>query len=415
MQRSIAIAAKHSTHHPDFNNSKSSTRARTVGHRCVAPIKAARRSSQERQAEIRRNDAATAAKVWRYAVEARDMEAARLAIKLESSVASENQFTAVDFEKDGELYQTSGQLIVPPTRLSQAYLRRQGARARRSIMATLSDYRLLVGHMFRFYTLTMPNFGADYETTLNIIQDALVRFKRSSIWRENVSGAFDKIEWTFGKLLTPHNHFHAHILAAARRVDLKGFSATWTRCVRASAASHGVEWQLPDDRTLSVKLETKSVPEMISEITKYIAKPSDYNRLSGAELVKIHHVLRGRRLLNSYGTFNANKGKVKQSATKETDVARAMPNLDTGTQLNTFDIQAKHRKAALNADPSVESSATEAWSVERLEEWRRDYALQFHRQRERRLVWLQQHHLRCKIVLGDGQTRRGAARLELVE
>jgi hypothetical protein len=262
----------------------------------------------------------------------------------------------------------------------------------------------------------MPNFGADYETTLNIMQGALARLKRSAIWRANVSGAFDKIEWTSGKLITPHNHVHAHILAAARLMDLKGFSAIWTRCVRASASAHGVVWQLPDAQTLSVKLETKSVPEMISEMTKYIAKPSDYTRLSGAELVKIHHVLRGRRLLNSYGAFNANKGKVKShAATGETDVARAMPNVQTGTLLYTSNIQDRRQEAAINANLSIKSSATEVWSVARLAEWRRDYALQMQIQRERRLVWLQQRHRRCKIVLGDGHTRRGAARLELVE
>jgi hypothetical protein len=407
--------------------------------RSYAPLKAARRSPAERQAEIRANDTEMATRLWQYAVASQDMDAARLAIKMFFSVSPENQFDAEGFQNEGELYATSGQVLVPPTRLSQAYLRRQGASRRRKMMRMLSEYRLLVGYSFRFYTLTMPDFGVDYELTLDIIEDALHRLKRSRIWRDNVRGAYDKVEWTTGKQITPHNHVHAHVLAAARLVSLTGFTATWTRCVRASAEARSVAWQLPEGRTLSVKLETRTTAEMIAEMTKYIAKPSDYKRLDGAELFKIHSVLRNRRLLNSYGDFNANKGKVSEASTVEVeDAVQLMPSLDTGTQLNTSNTQDECLQAAdsdseqvvVEADfgtqlntsavarlslEELRGGTKEEWSVEKLEEWRLDYAKRFNKARERRLLWLRQRHRRCKIVLGDGSIQRGVARLELVE
>jgi hypothetical protein len=358
---------------------------------------------------VRAADAVTASKVFAYAREAHDMSAARLAIQLHCSVQDENQFEAEGFERRGESYSTAGQLVVPTTRISVACLKRQGARHRRRMKATLENYKLLVGLALRFYTLTMPDFGASFEVTLDIMQDALCRLKRSRIWRENVNGAYDKIEWTGGKRDVVHHHIHAHLLIAARWLQgeqLKRFTATWTRCVRASARAHGVAWTLPKGCSLSVKLKTLTLPEMINEMTKYLAKPSDYARLTGAELVGIHRVLKGRRLFNSYGDFNANCGSV-ESITKlsQTKVVQQMPSLDTGSQLNRMEDE---QGAQLDASDNV----AEVWNEDELMRWRDEYVERLREQRGRRLEWLLSKHPRCRITLGTGKRHYGSSLVE---
>jgi hypothetical protein len=368
------------------------------------PLRPARRSPVERQASVRVADAVTASKVFAYAREAHDMSAARLAIQLHCSVQDENQFEAEGFERRGESYATAGQLVVPTTRISLACLKRQGARHRRRMKATLENYKLLVGLALRFYTLTMPDFGASFEVTLDIMQDALCRLKRSRIWRENVNGAYDKIEWTGGKREQVHHHVHAHLLVAARWLDMKAFTATWTRCVRASAKAHGVTWTLPKGCSLSVKLKTKTLPEMINEMTKYLAKPGDYERLSGAELVEIHRVLKGRRLLNSYGDFNANCGSGEVVGKfKQTKVVQQMPSLDTGTQLNRMEDERA-------AQPSASGEVVEVWNEEELARWRDEYVQRLREQRGRRLEWMLSKHPRCRITLGTGTRHYGSIR-----
>ncbi len=368
--------------------------------RRVAPVQRARRTVQERQQATRNADAVTASKLWSYVLESGSMAAAKLAIKIDNSLSAANQFVADDFEFEGERYKTASQLTTPPTRLSQAYLRRQGNARRLTIKAMVASYVLAVGYWFRFYTLTMPNLGVSFELTLDIIDGALRRLKRSAIWRENVKGAYDKIEWTTGKQMRAHNHVHAHVMAAARFLDQSKFTEVWTRCVRRETEKYGVEWQLPDGHLLSVKLETKTFKEMIFEMTKYIAKPSDYAAMSGAELVEIDRVLRGRRLLNSYGDFNNHKGNYEEV---ENEIEPQTPNLDTGTQLNS----------SSSLETEIQPTP-EAWNVDELARWRRRYELRMERQRVARLEWLLQRHRRSKIVLGNGEIHRGAARLEAV-
>jgi hypothetical protein len=332
------------------------------------------------------------------------MSAARLAIQLHCSVQDDNQFEADGFGRDGETYSTAGQLVVPTTRISVACLKRQGARHRRRMKATLESYRLLVGLALRFYTLTLPDFGASFEVTLAIEQDALTRLKRSRIWRDNVRGAYDKTEWTCGKREEVHHHIHAHLLVAARWMDMKAFTATWTRCVKAAAKAHGVAWTLPRGYALSVKLKTLTLPEVINEMTKYLAKPSDYARLSGAELVEIHRVLKGRRLFNSYGDFNANNGSREIVAKpKQTEVVQQMPSLDTGTQLNRMEGERA-------AQPSASGEVVEVWDEEELARWRAEYVQRLRLQRTRRLTWMLSKHPRCRITLGTGTRHYGSIR-----
>jgi hypothetical protein len=371
------------------------------------PLRAARRSPVQRQASVRDADAVTASKVFAYAREARDMSAARLAIQLHCSVQSENQFEAEGFERNGESYSTAGQLVVPTTRISLACLKKQGARHRRTMKRMFENYKLLVGLALRFYTLTMPDFGASFEVTLDIMQDALCRLKRSKIWRENVSGAYDKVEWTGGKREEVHHHIHAHLVLAARWLEggqFKRFTATWTRCVRAAAKAHGVAWTLPKGKGLSVHLKTLTLPEMINEMTKYLAKPSDYGRLSGGELVEIHRVLKGRRLFNSYGDFNENRGKVESIAKpKKTEVVQQMPNVHTGSHLNRIEDE---QGTQLNNSDAV----PEVWDEAELMRWRDEYLQRVREQRGRRLEWLLAKHPRCRIRLGTGAEHYGSIR-----
>jgi hypothetical protein len=141
---------------------------------------------------------------------------------------------------------------------------------------------------------------------------------------------------------------------------------------------------------------------MINEMTKYLAKPSDYARLSGAELVGIHRVLKGRRLFNSYGDFNANSGSgesiVKRSQTK---VVQQMPSLDTGSQLNRMEDE---QGSQLDASGAV----AEVWNEDELMRWRDEYVQRLREQRGRRLEWLLAKHPRCRITLGTGKRHYGS-------
>ncbi len=79
-----------------------------------------------------------------------------------------------------------------------------------------------------------------------------------------------------------------------------------------------------------------------------------------------------------------------------------MPNLDTGTQLNRIEAEAKGTQ--LNNSNAV----AEVWDEDELMRWRDEYVQQVREQRGRRLEWLLSKHPRCRIRLGTGAEHYGA-------
>jgi hypothetical protein len=63
---------------------------------------------------------------------------------------------------------------------------------------------------------------------------------------------------------------------------------------------------------------TIAVEDALQEVTKYLTKGSDFDKLPIKQLREIEKALKGRKLVGNYGECNARKGKAKAVSMSET-------------------------------------------------------------------------------------------------
>lgn len=278
------------------------------------------------------------------AMQTDDAEAWAVADMLRLVSRPENIFTADDLHnQDGEAFEGYGSLVMTGSRLDPAYMAASRRKARVRVRQALGQVKPRSGEHLRMLTVTMPAING-FALSLDVLDGALVLLKKRGWFKENVRGAVLGVEFTVGDA-GGHYHIHAHILAWSKWIKWADFGRVWTECLQASAeklgaqiefgTSHGravVDVRLVRPRQDRVKnWQRKGVVGMddaIEEVCKYVVKGSDFLSVPVDELATIERVLRRRRMLETFGEANGQRGRAVQPLDAP-DALESETSLDT--------------------------------------------------------------------------------------
>lgn len=255
-----------------------------------------------------------------------DAEAWAVADMLRMVSQPENIFVAEDLHnQDGEAFEGYGSLVMTGSRLDVAYMAASRRKARGRVREALGQVKPRSGEHLRMLTVTMPPIQG-FKLSLDVLDGALVLLKKRGWFKENVRGAVLGVEFTLGGD-GGHYHMHAHILAWSKWIKWADFGAVWTECLVTSAQKLGaqIEFTTAHGRAVvDVRLvrpkqdrvrnwQRKGVVGMddaIEEVCKYVVKGSDFLSVPVEELATIERVLRRRRMLETFGEANGQRGRV---------------------------------------------------------------------------------------------------------
>ena len=262
-----------------------------------------------------------------------DAEGLAVADMILEAARPENIFTADDMHNaDGEAFSGYGSLTHCASRLDPAYMKAASARAARRTRAALEGYRPQAGEHLRLITLTMPDWGLDFAPALEVLDSALVLFKKRAWFKRTVRGAVIGIEFTLGAD-GDRWHVHAHILAWSKWVVWRELGERWTGCLNDVARSLGVT---PSSRgrasgspghvaatshgraVVDVRLVTSKrggrgtvgMDDAVREVAKYVTKGTDIEKIPAAQLCAVERALRGRQMVRTY-KLNAQRGRAR--------------------------------------------------------------------------------------------------------
>ncbi len=212
----------------------------------------------------------------------------------------------------GELFDGFGVLTeAVSSRLCPSYQARMSKRARKMVGEALARVKANPDERLRFITLTMPNLEVSYELTIKVLDAAIVLLKKREWFKRNFSGAVQSMETTIGE--AEHFHSHLHILGFSKWIVWKELGEQWTSCVGEACRRFDVpfvvrtahERLVVDVRLVVSKSrdarQTIGFEDAIQECCKYIVKGSDWEKVPLEKLCDIERVLRGRKMIRTFG------------------------------------------------------------------------------------------------------------------
>jgi hypothetical protein len=212
----------------------------------------------------------------------------------------------------GELFDGFGVLTeAVSSRLCPSYQARMSKRARKMVREALERVKAADGERLRFTTLTMPNLGVSFETTIEILDAAIVLLKKRKWFKKNFRAGVQAIETTIGE--REHFHSHCHILAFTKWIVWHELGDEWTECVEAACRKFDVPLVVTtshnrlivDVRLVVAKSRDarKSIgfDDAIQETCKYLVKGADWLKVPIEKLCEIETALRGRKMIRTFG------------------------------------------------------------------------------------------------------------------
>ncbi len=225
--------------------------------------------------------------------------------------------------------------------------RKASYKARKALQTAFLEREsdIVSGKVFPFFiTPTFKNLeNTDFVTNFLFLLSVWTRFRNTPYFREVIDGCYRKIEFTVKDAGTKNYNFHPHLLGlttvefADNSKDCKPncrephqhrngykvavnveFGKVWTNCLQLSHKEmfgceidlSGLETAVCDFRKFDINdVRTVERRGVLFELTKYMAKPSDFLELEPTELLAANKILKGKRLLTSIGSFNDYKGR----------------------------------------------------------------------------------------------------------
>jgi hypothetical protein len=254
-----------------------------------------------------------------------DPEALAVADMICEGARGENIFIATDMhDADGVCFDGLGSLTSCGSRLDPAYMKACAARARRRAREALDRCKPQAGEHLRFITLTMPRFEADFVQTLDLLDAALVLLKKRRWFKNHVRGAVIGTECTDGEW-GDHYHAHAHLLAWSKWIVWQELGDAWSESLESAAEKFGIKLDFGTEHNRAVvRVDlvtakgrgkgTISLEDAVQETCKYTVKGSDFEKFPQAELPLIERALYRRRMIETYGECNYQKGKAVEKS-----------------------------------------------------------------------------------------------------
>jgi hypothetical protein len=225
--------------------------------------------------------------------------------------------------------------------------RKASYKARKALQTAFLEREsgIISGEVFPFFiTPTFKNLeNTDFVTNFLFLLNVWTRFRNTPYFREVIDGCYRKFDFTVKDAGTKNYNFHIHLLALTNvefgdnskdcksncreshshtnsykaAVNLE-FARVWTKCLQLSHKEmfdcaidlSGLETAVCDFRKFNIDdVRTVDRRGVLFELTKYMAKVSDFLELEPTELLAANKILKGKRLLTSIGSFNDYKGR----------------------------------------------------------------------------------------------------------
>jgi hypothetical protein len=225
--------------------------------------------------------------------------------------------------------------------------RKASYKARKALQTAFLEREsdIVSGKVFPFFiTPTFKNLeNTDFVTNFLFLLSVWTRFRNTPYFKTTIDGTYRKIESTVKNAATKNYNFHIHLLGLTtvefadnskdckkncreshshtnsyKAVVNQEFAGVWTNCLKLSHKEmfdceidlSGLDVAVCDFRKFDVSdVRTVERRGVLFELTKYMAKPSDFLELEPSELLAANKILKGKRLLTSIGSFNGYKGK----------------------------------------------------------------------------------------------------------
>ncbi len=204
---------------------------------------------------------------------------------------------------------------------------------------------IVAGKVFPFFiTPTFPNLpNTDFVTNFLFLVNVWTKFRKTDYFKRVIDGAYRKFEFTTTDAEILNYNFHPHLLGLTtvefadnsedcpkqckkshrcinnfKNPQNVEFAAVWTHCLQLSSKEMfdceidlgKLEHTVVDFRRVSLNdVRTVERHGVLFELTKYMAKSSDFLDLQPSELLAANKILKGKRLLAAVGSFNDYKGK----------------------------------------------------------------------------------------------------------
>jgi hypothetical protein len=271
---------------------------------------------------------------------------------IRETASAENVYFSSDQTnfQTGECFDGYGVLTeAASSRLCPSYQARMSKRARKMVFAALHRVKANSDERLRFVTLTVPNLGASFERTMKVLDAAIVLLKKRQWFKRNFRGGIQSLETTIGE--ASHYHSHVHILAFSEWIVWERLGEEWTSCVREACRRFDV---LLDVCTSHLRLvvdvrlvvgksrgsrKTIGFEDAIQEVCKYVVKGSDWLKVPVEKLCEIERVLRGRKMVRTFGECSEKKSTSAESAFvfSRSDTAEIRDFSGADTYFNTTD------------------------------------------------------------------------------
>jgi hypothetical protein len=225
--------------------------------------------------------------------------------------------------------------------------RKTSYKARKALQTVFLEREsdIISGKVFPFLiTPTFKNLhNTDFITNFLFLLKVWTRFRNTQYFKLMVDGCYRKFEFTVKDAGTKNYNFHIHLLGlttvefADNSKDCKKncseshnhtnsykaalnqeFAKVWTNCLQLSHKEmfdreidlSGLDTAVCDFRKFDIN-DVRAVDRrgVLFELTKYMAKASDFLELQPTELLAANKILKGKRLLTSIGSFNEYRGR----------------------------------------------------------------------------------------------------------
>jgi hypothetical protein len=303
----------------------------------IANLESARKSYSNFEKSVYRQQTALAngRNLRAAALAENDSDALAISYLVTDSGDLDNVYWAINLnDKRGQLFSGDGAFTNAGTPLDPFYAKKRSSGAFRAAKKAMqraktdNDLQMLI-------TFTMPTLiGFGFKRTFEVFDYAWSLMRKRKWFKDHITAAVCSEEFTLGdkKKLEAENrdwdfnldgfHTHKHILCYAKRIDTRELRTQWTDCLKRSAKKFGFQFSFNTKDGLAVVNRKSAYGEKaLREVSKYICKLEDFNRIPPSQLCEATRTFRGRRLISTFGRCNENRGSRKKDASLHLDKA----------------------------------------------------------------------------------------------
>ena len=219
-----------------------------------------------------------------------------LSYRITACNQNKNLFVADDLHNsEGELYAGRGSLWCCGSRFCSNCVSRLSRRSGKIAEFVFQNMPPKPFHDWRFIVFTLPNAalaGLPLTSQRAVLYHAWRHLlSKSEFWKKKVSGAIKSEEFTISADRQNVYHIHANALVYGYFLDERKLKEEWTKSLKISFARFGIGWNCPTKSGLAnlyiTRVSKSNVKKAVSELTKYVTKSGDWQKIPAEHLAEV--------------------------------------------------------------------------------------------------------------------------------